>query len=237
MTTTPPSPDAPQEPTRSSWFTKKRVLLPIAFVAGLVVGVAAGGAETDDDGVAAATPEVNESPTPRDDAREEARATSTTAKPDPTTTTSAPSPERGSQDAPLAIGESSTVGDYDVAVVGFTPDATADVLGANQFNDRPGEGEVYALVRVRATYHGDGEGFAGMDLSVGYIGNDGRIYVDHACMAVAPDGLINQPQVVAGGTVEGNLCLRMPASVLGTGAIFVESLFSFDDDKTWWSEL
>lgn len=74
-----------------------------------------------------------------------------------------------------------------------------------------------------------------MDLSVGYIGNDGRVYVDHDCMAVEPDGLMDQPRVVAGSAVEGNLCLRMPTSVLGTAAIFAEPLFSFDDEKTWWA--
>lgn len=237
MNTTSPSPDAPSEPTSRSWFTKKRVLVPLAFVAGLVVGVAAGGTEPDDvdaAGGSATTAEVTVTTAPAEVEVDEP-APSTTEKP-ATTTTSAPPAQRGSQVAPLAIGESARVGDYDVTVVGFTPDATAQVLDANQFNDPPGPGEVYAMVRVRATYDGDGEGFAGMDLSVGYIGDDGRIYVDHDCMAVEPDNLLDQPQVVAGGTVEGNLCLRLPAAVLGTGAIFVEPLMSFDDDKTWWAE-
>lgn len=237
MNTTSPSPDAPSEPTSRSWFSKRRVLVPLAFVAGLVVGVAAGGSEPDDvdaAGGTTTTADAIESAAPAEPAVEES-ASSTTEKP-ATTTTSAPPADRGSQDAPLAIGESARVGDYDVTVVGFTPDATAQVLDANQFNDPPGPGEVYAMVRVRATYDGDDEGFAGMDLSVGYIGQDGRIYVDHDCMAVEPDQLMDQPQVVAGGTVEGNLCLRVPAAVLGTGAIFVEPLISFDDDKTWWFE-
>ena len=143
----------------------------------------------------------------------------------------------GSREAPLPLGQLAPVGDdYEVAVVSFVPDATAEVMGANQFNDAPAEGEVYSLVRVRATFTGDGDGMAAMDLSVGYIGDDGRIYVDHDCGAVRPDSMMDQPRLVAGGSVEGNFCLRMPASVIGTGAIFVEPLFSFRDDKTWWAE-
>ncbi|QGG94379.1 hypothetical protein [Actinomarinicola tropica] len=239
MTTTSPSPDAPSEPTSRSWFSKKRVLVPLAFVAGLVVGVAAGGTESDDADAAGdltTTSEIAESTSTEDDLADDTAPSSTTEKPAPSTSTTAASAERGSRGTPLAIGETAPVGDYEVTVVGFTSDATAQVLEANQFNDPPADGEVYALVRVRATYGGDGEGFAGMDLSVGYIGNDGRIYVDHDCMAVEPDQLMDQPSVVAGGTVEGNLCLRMPASVLGSGAIFVEPLFSFDDERVWWAE-
>lgn len=234
MTTPSPSPDAPQEPVRRSWFTKKRVLLPITFVAGLVVGAAgAGGSEPTeaDNASVPTTVDVGAAEEPT-----EATATAALADPEPapTTTTAA---TQGERDAPLSIGEAAQVGDYELAVVAFTPDATAEVMGANMFNDPPGEGEVYALVRVRATYAGDGEGMAVWDLSAGYIGDDGRVYVDHDCMAVEPDGLIDQPQVVAGGTVEGNVCLRLPAAVLGTGAIFVEPLISFDDDaKVWWAE-
>ena len=90
MTTPSPSPDAPQEPVRRSWFTKKRVLLPITFVAGLVVGAAgAGGSEPTeaDNASVPTTVDVGAAEEPT-----EATATAALADPEPapTTTTAAP---------------------------------------------------------------------------------------------------------------------------------------------------
>lgn len=137
-------------------------------------------------------------------------------------------------DNPLALGEAVTLEDYEIAVVEFTGDSTSAVVAANQFNDPPADGSVYALVRIRATYNGEDEGSALFDLNIGYVGADKRIYEE--CDAVEPDSLSDQPDVVSGGTVEGNACIELPREVLGTGAIFVELTVSFDETKVWWAE-
>jgi hypothetical protein len=201
-----------------SWYRKKRFVIPLAILAIAVVAAVVVEPETDDAPAAGAS-------TPTPDGQ----------RPDPTEAGAAAVPD-GSREAPLPLGTTAEVGDYDVAVVSFIGDATAEVREANVFNEAPGEGELYSLVRLQVTYRGDRQGFPAMDLSVGYIGDDGRIYVDHDCGAVRPDSMIDQPQLVAGGTAEGTFCLRMPAAVVGTGAIFVEPLISFRDTKTWWAE-
>ncbi|MFP3907849.1 MAG: hypothetical protein ACLFWR_12510 [Acidimicrobiales bacterium] len=237
----PPPPPPPPPPTPRPWYRKKRFLIPGAVLALLVV--------------------VAISTDPEDEETAEPTAAASSEEPGDSTSTSDPDPQGapddsseesdagdgsgeatepavdGSRDAPLPLGQPSPVGDdYEVAVVGFVPDATSEVMDANQFNEAPAEGEVYSLVRVRATFTGDGDGMPAMDLSVGYVGDDGRVYVDHDCGAVRPDSMVDQPNLVAGGSAEGNFCLRMPVSVIGTGAIFVEPLFSLSDDKTWWAE-
>lgn len=183
---------------------------------------------------------VGEEPAEREPEEEEESTTTTeprsTTTAEPTTTT-APQPD-GSRERPLPLGSTTRVDEYDVTVVGFTADGTGAVAAENQFNEPPAPGAVFSLVRVRATYTGDAEGFPGIDLSVGYLGADGIIYDDSSCNAVIPDSLRDQPQVVAGGTVEGNVCVQIPTAVLGTGGIFVEPIFSIGpDEQAWWLEV
>jgi hypothetical protein len=145
--------------------------------------------------------------------------------------------ELGSRSAPLRLGTEIQRGaDWRVAVLSFDADANAEIAAANQFNEPPPEGERYVLVRLRATYSGGEEGNAGFQLNVGYIGSDNRIYEETDCGSVEPDAISEQPEVVEGGTVEGNQCLLLPVAVIGTGAIFVEPGMSFDDIQAWWSE-
>jgi hypothetical protein len=239
-----PPPDAgvaPPPPPSRPWYRKKRFLIPGALVALFVVAAIA--VDPDDDDTAtesAATAPAGEAEVttttsdPGDDSDEASERDDATES-DPVETTQ-PVVD-GSRESPLPLGQTASVGgDYEVAVVGVVADGTSEVMAANPFNEEPPEGEVYSLVRVRATFVGDGEGMPSMDLSVGYIGDDGRVYVDHDCWAVKPDSMLDQPRLVAGGTAEGNFCLQIPASVVGTGAVFVEPLFSFRDDKTWWAD-
>ncbi len=164
----------------------------------------------------------------------EPTTTTTSTEPTTTTTTTQPEPEPGPRGNPLPLGEVAQLEDYEAAVVAFTPDATSEIMAVNQFNDPPAAGSVYSLVRLSATYTGLAESFPFADLSVGHIGADSRVYDPLDCRAVVPDSLLDQPEVVMGGMVEGNVCLQLPQEVLGTGAVFVEPAFSFDGERAWW---
>lgn len=143
--------------------------------------------------------------------------------------------DKGSRNNPNAIGEPAVVGDYEVTVVAFNGNATEQVLAENTFNDPPDDGNVYGLVRIRATYLGAEEGMAGSDLSVGLMGDDQRRYVDHDCGAVEPESLHDEPAVAQGGVAEGNFCLDVPASQIESGMLFVEPLMTFDGERVWWA--
>ena len=195
----------------------------VALIVGLVAGAAAGGgdsAEKSKAGTASTSTTINSG-----GASSTSRGT--------TGTTAAPS-GKGSRSNPLALGTTTTLGDWEVTVVSFQGDATAAVQAENQFNDPPTAGNVYSLARVRATYRGAGEGTAGFGLRVGLVGDDNRKYSDSDCGAVEPDGMTNQPTVLAGGTVEGNQCLQVPMGQLGSGVLYVEASLSFNDDPAWW---
>lgn len=156
--------------------------------------------------------------------------TSTTAAPT-TTTTIVPV---GSQGNPLPAGTMWRAGDWEVTLVSFTPDANAQIAAANQFNDPPAAGSVYSMVRIRATYRGDGEGHPVFGIDLGYVGSDRRVYSDNSCQAVVPDGLSDQPEVQNGGTVEGNECFELPTGVVGTGLVFIEDGTAFGEDTRAW---
>lgn len=224
----------PQRP----WYKKKRFIIPGVLVLLTIIGGVLGGGEEEGDGVALVTPQTTE-PQAGDETIVEPAEPTTTEVPTTTTTeaptTTAAPQANGSQERPLPFLVEGAVGDYSVTVVDFIPEANAQIQEENQFNEPPAAGSQYALVRVNATYTGDGEGQPAFELSVGYVGNDSRIYKDTDCGAVEPDGMSSQPNVQSGGNVEGNFCLLIPTAVVGTGAIFVEPLFSFDDDeRKWW---
>jgi hypothetical protein len=153
----------------------------------------------------------------------------------PTTSTTEPPSGLGTQADPFSFGSTAPVGDWDVTVLELR-EATAEVTAANRSNDPPSDGFVYVLVRLRGTFQGDGEGDFFTDLGVGYLGRDGQTYRDYDCRVVEPDSILDQPAAKAGKSVEGNLCLQVPADVFGTGTLFVDRSPSTDAaDRKWWA--
>lgn len=88
-----------------------------------------------------------------------------------------PDPEGdvGSRSNPVALGDTFTSRDWEVTVVSFNPDATDEVLAANQFNEDPESGNVYALAEVEVTYIGDDSGIPWIDVSVAYVTEGGNV--------------------------------------------------------------
>lgn len=198
----------------------------------VVIGISvalSGDDEPDEREVVATT--VREGDGTRDTTSDVPRTTEAVTTTEPPTTTAAP--QLGTRENPAPIGIEQQVGDWQVTVVSFLGDGTAAVMDANSFNESPQNG-VYSLVRLRATYTGNETGSPSFAFTVGYLGADARFYED-CSGAVEPDPMYMQPEVAPGGTVEGNFCIDLPQAVLGTGAIYVEEIFSFDDERHWWA--
>jgi hypothetical protein len=205
-----PSPDRPKGPWWRSGAALGGLLAAVVLVLGVVVMKA--GASGDEES-----------------------ATRTTTTSTPTTSTTEPPSGLGTQADPFSLGSTAIVGDWDVTVLELR-EATAEIAAANRSNDPPPDGFVYVLVRLRGTFQGDGEGDFFTDLGVGYVDPDGQTYRDYDCLAVEPDSILHQPSVTAGKSVEGNLCLQVPADVFGTGTLFVDRSPSTDAaDRRWWA--
>ncbi len=151
--------------------------------------------------------------------------------------TSSATGQGGSIGTAVALGTSLTLDKWKVSVVRFTENATNAVLNENQFNDKPGAGQSYSLIRVRATYLGSGSESADFELRVAFVGSDNREYKDTDCRAVEPDALSDQPDVRKGGTVTGNFCIKAPTKVVkGPGAVVVRTSGFGDESEGWWNK-
>jgi hypothetical protein len=142
--------------------------------------------------------------------------------------------EPGSRTAPLALGTTAAVGDYDVRVVEVGPDATTEILEAQGYGELPAEGNVHALVRLQVTYTGEEEGSPGFDLTVGIAGSDNRSY--DSCEVSPPESMFDEPDLLTGGQAEGTFCVTLPGDQAAEGLVFVEEGFGFDDAKIWWEQ-
>jgi hypothetical protein len=154
----------------------------------------------------------------------------------PTSEASSASDGGGTQSAPLAFGQRDSVGSWSATVVSVDKNATAKVLAANSFNDKPKSGQTYILVKVSATYTGADQGDPSFALGASFLGSDKRLYSDSDASCVEPSPLSDEPKVTTGGNVSGNLCLLVPKTVVAAGGLIeVKDRMAFDDSAAaWW---
>ena len=141
----------------------------------------------------------------------------------------------GDDDA-LAIGETGTVGDYEVTVTAFVADATEEVLAFNEFNDPPGNG-VYATMTFDVVYLGEGESNPGMDLTAKLV-IDAVQHADFECLAVVEnDAVVEAPTLEQGGQASDlAFCFDHPG-VDDDTRFFMEETISLDDERAYWAVL
>jgi hypothetical protein len=119
---------------------------------------------------------------------------------------------KGSRDNPLPIGETVSNTDWQV-VLGPPREASADVAATNQFNSPPKAGMAYWIVPITATYTGDKTGNPTFGVSVKFVGSDNRTYDDRC--GVIPDPVTDVGDLYKGGVAKGNTCVAVPAGANG----------------------
>lgn len=134
---------------------------------------------------------------------------------------------------PLPLGETGTVGDYEVTVTKVTLDANEMVAEANSLNEPPTH--QYVVVDLDATYTGGEEGNPWLDLSVAVQGSDARQYDDSACDALLPNDAIDVPTLTNGGEASFQFCMDAPPAALDGATLFVEETLTFDDTRVYWN--
>ena len=90
----------------------------------------------------------------------------------------------------VAIGESATVGGWELKVVAITPDGTDEVMEENQFNDPPPEGNQFFIASLEATYTGTESSTFRGDMTLKSVG-DSRVAYEgfDAYCGVIPDNI------------------------------------------------
>ena len=148
-----------------------------------------------------------------------------------TTPTAAQSSAVGSKDNPVPLGTEQQVGDWAVTVTKYTPDATAAVMKANEFNDEPEAGETYVLVALSARYTGEESGTFWLDTSYKFLGKSGNTFDEP--FAFAPEPISDAGETFPGASVFGNLLYQVPTDQAAGGLLIMEPSFSFDEARAF----
>jgi len=135
--------------------------------------------------------------------------------------------------APLALGESATVGDYTVTVTAVNPSANDVLAETNMFNEAPTN--QYVLVDLAVVYNGAAEGTPWIDLTAKFTGTDARQYDESSCDAVTPSSAIDVPTLNTTGAASFNVCMDVPAEAIAGGTVSVEETMSFTPTKVFWA--
>ena len=127
----------------------------------------------------------------------------------------APSGTTGTRDQPVAAGQVANIGGgWRMQVLGVTPDATAEVLTFNEFNDPPPAGGTFSMVKVALGYFGKDDPSSAFIPTIIAVGS-ANVELPAECGSV-PESLDVFTEVFAGGVLIGNLCfVTSPADFPG----------------------
>lgn len=152
--------------------------------------------------------------------------------PTTTPTTAAPTPTAapGTLDNPVRLGTAAPIGEgWELTVNAYVPDATADVLAEDEFNEPPDDGFQYALATVAVTYNGSDPTTSMFEVDVGVMGPDGFETDMFSCPAIAPKELDTAAEVSPGDTVTGNVCFMLPTATAASMVMYGTAGFVNDD--------
>jgi hypothetical protein len=131
-----------------------------------------------------------------------------------------PPPPPGSLQAPYAVGQSFTLGGWNLTVQAADTDAWPEIRAENMFNDAPLAGWSYVMVPIRFSNVGTTAKNPFWDIDVDYLGNDQVIYdvlSGGQFCGVIPSGWSELNDVYPGGTVAANACVVVPTTAIAGG--------------------
>lgn len=144
----------------------------------------------------------------------------------------------GSRENPIPLGTAADVGgDWFISVVDVVPDATEMVMTENQFNDPPAAGTQFYLVRISATYEGEGSSTLPAMNVFKVVGDSSVAYEQFRDRCGVFPEMFPATDVFTGGVVEGNLCWAVKTSDVDSLVMYSEDFFTFDPDNQVWFAL
>ena len=133
----------------------------------------------------------------------------------------------GTRENPLPLGSVIEGDEWTVTINSVDLDATDAVMGANQFNDAPAEGDVYILINYTVTYTGDDpDGQMPAMVGIDYVTGGGNTVDELGTIAVAPEAIDSLSALYNGASATGNEAIAVPTPVDGVLAV---SPGMFDD--------
>jgi hypothetical protein len=166
------------------------------------------------------------------------RASPPSPPPPPPSPPPPPAPELGSQANPVPIGVAAALFDgWELTVLSVTPNADAQVLAADGFNDPPEPGKQYFIATVKVTRTGAGAERFFASVRFRALGPSGVLLASYsasnAC-GVVPDEVPFGP-VATGASIGGNVCWEAPSAEVGALVMFDD--YASDKTKRVWFAL
>ena len=149
------------------------------------------------------------------------------------TTTSITIGEPGERRNPIPMGQQARVGDWMIKVVSADLDATQTVLDENMFNDTPEPGSQYVLVGVEAVYLGGESSTFWVDMIYEFVGSEGGSFEPGT--TVAPDSILDEGEVLTGGSVSGNLVFVAASDQVDGGTLMLEHVSALEDTRMFFA--
>lgn len=142
---------------------------------------------------------------------------------------------RGTRENPVLLSQEAQVGDWNVAVVSVTLDATASIVDEDEFSDPPQEGSQYVLATVDATYTGTESSTFWMDVTMKFVGGKGNTFGSPEGFAVPPNPLWNVEEAFTGASITGDALFEVPSDQVSGGVLMLEPSFSVEGSRVFFS--
>lgn len=141
-----------------------------------------------------------------------------------------------SRENPVPVGQTATVGDYEVTVVSVAPFANDIVAAENPFNEAPATGSQFSIATVSTTYVGSDSGSPAFELNFQSVGVSNSSYTtfNNSC-GVVPNDQFLVSELFTGGTAEFNVCWSIESSDADSLVMYVESILDFNAQPVWFS--
>ena len=136
----------------------------------------------------------------------------------------------GTRGSPHPIGETITVGEWDITIADAAEDATAEVLAENSFNEEPADGRQFFMVGIEATYNGTASDFLFASTSFSTVGPLAVAYTGEDTCGVVPGEIEVFSEVFPGGTVAGNLCWSVRSEDAGGLVLYAQQAVTLDGE-------
>ncbi len=119
-----------------------------------------------------------------------------------------------------------------IVVSATKPDATAEVLETNPFNDPPAPGNQFYMVNMEARYLGPDSTTFLANYSLKAVGQSGVVYTtyEHPC-GVISDEFPTFTELFAGGAISGWECWQISSADADSLQLLVDE--DFGDTRVW----
>lgn len=141
-----------------------------------------------------------------------------------------------SRENPIPVGQTASVGDYQVTVLSVTPFADEMIATENQFNEAPAPGNQFFIASIETTYSGSTAGTPSFDLNYSAVGASSSSYTpfNNYC-GVVPNDFTLATEQFPGGTTVFNMCWEVESADADSLVLYLTPVVDFDADPVWFS--